>query len=157
GMKTAPWKVMVADDDPVICDLVAELLRRDGYEVVVAKDGREAIDVFAGDRPDAVVLDLMMPEFSGIEVLERMRGMTLSPPPVVMLTGHGDIPTAVEAMRRGAWDFLAKPFIAEDLLGTIRRAVERQDLLSQVETLRRRLEGGTTLAELMGQSGVIKA
>jgi two-component system nitrogen regulation response regulator GlnG len=156
-MKAAPWKVMVADDDRVVSDLVAEVLRRDGFEVVVAKDGREAIDVFAAERPDAVVLDLMMPEWNGIEVLERLRGMTLSPPPVIMLTGHGDIPTAVEAMRRGAWDFLAKPFITEDLLGTIRRAVERQDLLSQVETLRRRLESGTTLGELMGQSAVIQA
>ena len=71
-MKTVPWKVMVADDDPVICDLIAEVLRRDGYEVAVAKDGREALDVFTAERPDAVVLDLMMPELTGIEVLEQI-------------------------------------------------------------------------------------
>jgi DNA-binding NtrC family response regulator len=118
--------VLCADDEPRIRELIATVLGNEGFRVVKAEDGREALSLFEADRPDLVLLDLRMPHVDGLQVLRRIK--TLSPAvPVVLISGYGDIRTAVDAMRLGAYDFIEKPFLVDHLLATVARAVQRPD------------------------------
>jgi DNA-binding NtrC family response regulator len=145
-------KVLVVDDDPDIRWVLSKILTNEGFEVVLAEDGEAAVHHFQADAPCAVLLDLRMPVLGGIEALEKIR--QLSPEvPVIMLTAYGDIPTAVEAMRRGADDFLTKPFDVEDLLVAVRGALGRaagRRSGDQAAQAVHEPEGGGALSDLMG-------
>jgi DNA-binding NtrC family response regulator len=118
--------VLCADDEPQIRRLIADVLGSRGFQVLTAEDGREALSRFEADRPDLVLLDLRMPHVDGLQVLSRIK--TQNPAlPVVLISGHGDIRTAVDAMRLGAYDFIEKPFLVDHLLATVERAVQRLD------------------------------
>lgn len=119
---TAPV-VFVVDDDEAVRASVAMLLESVTLPVETFASGREFLDAWAGDRPGCLVLDLRMPGLSGLELQERLaeRGSRL---PIIFLTGHGDVPDAVAAMRAGAVDFLRKPFRDQDLLDRIQQALE---------------------------------
>lgn len=116
--------VHVVDDDAAVRDSVAFLLGTDGFEVRLYEAGAELLDRLAKPAFGAVLTDIRMPGIDGLELLRRLRatGHTL---PVVMMTGHGDVPLAVEAMKLGACDFIEKPFGDEALLQTLRSALER--------------------------------
>jgi two-component system nitrogen regulation response regulator GlnG len=149
-------KALVADDEPAVCEVAADLLRSEGLAVVTAGDGARAVELVESERCDVAILDVEMPRLDGIEALRRLR--TTAPwVPVIMVTGHGDIRRAVEAMRLGAYDFLTKPLVAEDFIATVLRAAERQSLIGEVEALRRRVREGASLAELMGPSAAVQA
>ncbi|HWT21346.1 MAG TPA: sigma-54 dependent transcriptional regulator [Variovorax sp.] len=128
--------ILIADDDPgigrILCDRVREL----GHEVEHVLDGAEALR--AVDRVDLMLLDLEMPGTDGFSVLESLRSLA-APPPVVVITAHGELTNAVRAMRAGAYDFIAKPFDAATIQLVVRRALETGRLKSQVHTLRREL------------------
>jgi two-component system nitrogen regulation response regulator GlnG len=109
--------------------LLGEILTKQGLTVIEADDGDVAVSCVASETPSAVVLDVKMPRVNGLDALLEIK--RLRPDlPVVILTAHGDIPMAVEAMRRGAYDYLSKPFRQDHLTMSIRRALERRDLLS---------------------------
>src|SRR5262245_3914105 len=111
--------------------MLVEKLTKEGYLVAEADDGPPALEHVATAPPDAVILDVRMPTANGLDVLLDLA--RLHPQlPVILLTAHGDIPMAVEAMRRGAYDYLSKPFRHDDLVMTIRRAVERHALMAAV-------------------------
>ncbi len=153
-------KVLVVDDEPDIRWLLSKILTNDGFEVVLAEDGEGAVHRFQVDMPCAVLLDLRMPVLGGMEALERIR--QLSPDvPVMILTGYGDVPTAVEAMRRGATDFLTKPFDAEGLLLAVRSALGpragRRSGRDQAAQAAGELEGAGALSDLMGMGPHIRA
>ncbi len=107
-------KILVADDDPTLRSELAELLRGDGHEVHVASDGREALERLEGESFEIALLDLVMPRATGLEVLHRLR-VIRPETAVVMITGHGSVDVAVEAMKGGAVDFVVKPFEVESL------------------------------------------
>ena len=110
-------RILVVDDDPSIRALVRDVLELDGHEVRVAVDGYEALRAVAADRPDCVVLDVMMPGLDGHEVLGRLRAMTDGLElPVVMLTAAADDANAWRGWTGGVDHFLAKPFDADELL-----------------------------------------
>ncbi len=111
--------VLIADDDLPFCTAMAKALRRRGFEVGTVHDGAAAARALAGDEFDVAVLDLRMPEFSGLEVLRRTPQRRV---PVVVLTGHGTVRDAVEAMRLGAYTFLTKPVDATDLAPVLTQA-----------------------------------
>jgi FixJ family two-component response regulator len=115
--------VFVIDDDASVRRSLARLLRTAGWNVETLPTAREFLARVSVSKPGCAVLDVRMPEMSGPELHDRMRKMELSLP-VIFLTGHGDVPTVVQAMKRGAVDFLLKPVDAEVLLQAVARAVE---------------------------------
>src|SRR4051812_27382443 len=147
-------KALIADDDDKVRMTAAEVLTVEGFDVVTASNGEEAIEVFTATSPDVVIVDLKMPKFGGLEVLRRVKARAPEVP-VILITGYGEVKTAVEAMRSGAYDFIAKPFMLEDFVATIVRALERAELLGELMSLRRRLGAGAALSDLMGRSAVI--
>jgi len=132
--------VTVVDDDQQVRESLAELLHSIDLDVECYASGQEFLDNYSHQRPGCVVLDLRMPQKSGLDVLEELSSRHISVP-VIMITGHGDIPAAVAAMKRGAVDFFEKPYRGAALLESVRRAIE----LDQ-RNLRQQAERSTILA-----------
>jgi two-component system KDP operon response regulator KdpE len=118
-------RVLVVDDEQGILVYVGANLRQQGYDVVTARDGREALEAAALRPPDLVVLDLAMPELDGFETLARLREWTQVP--VIVLSAHADEPGKVRALDLGADDYLTKPFGVQELLARVRVALRRVD------------------------------
>jgi two-component system KDP operon response regulator KdpE len=116
-------KVLVVDDDATLRSTLAIGLRAAGHEVLVAADGRTALQAAREDRPDVVVLDLGLPDLSGVEVLRRLRSWSTTP--VVVLSARAESTEKVEALDLGADDYVTKPFGMEELLARIRAAARR--------------------------------
>jgi FixJ family two-component response regulator len=116
--------VRVVDDDDAVCKSLARLLRSTGLDVHTFPSAQAALTELVPERPGCMVLDLSMPEQSGLELQQALvrEGCAL---PVIFLTGHGDVLSSVRAMKAGAVDFLTKPFEADALLGAVRAALER--------------------------------
>jgi two-component system nitrogen regulation response regulator GlnG len=144
-------RILVVDDDSELRALLAEMLRKHGVDVDTAEDGDIALTRIAADPPTAVVLDVKMPRTNGLDVLLDIKRL-YPEVPVVILTAHGDVAMAVEAMRRGAADYLGKPFRQQDLLMSIERAVERRGLLTRSGAARSAAPTPHKLVEQMGPS-----
>jgi FixJ family two-component response regulator len=123
-MKELPQTVFVVDDDDAVRNSLRLLLKSAGLASEVAGSAQDFLAGYDAAQPGCLVLDVRMPGMSGLEMQHElnMRGATL---PVIFITGHGDIPMAVEAMQHGAFDFLQKPFRDSDLLERVQRALER--------------------------------
>jgi len=115
--------VLVVDDDRKIVQLVRTYLERDGHRVVAAFDGQQALAAFASERPDLVVLDLMLPEMDGYEVTRRMRAV--GDTPILMLTARSSVPDRVHGLLQGADDYLPKPFSPAELAARVRAILRR--------------------------------
>lgn len=126
--------LLLVDDDPKILGALATLFERQGYSVARAETGAAAIRAYRQRTPDVVVLDLVLPDTTGIAVLEELRKYDAT---VVMLTGEGDVPTAVKAMQMGAENFLAKPPDIPHLTAIVERAIEKSDLRRENKRLLR--------------------
>src|SRR5208283_242360 len=123
GMQT----VLVVDDERVIREGCRRLLMPEGFEVLTAENGREALDLLLTHSPDVILCDLLMPVMGAFEVIEEVR-VKYPDLPLIVITGHGTVATAVEAMRKGAYDFITKPFAADHLILIIKRALEKRAL-----------------------------
>jgi two-component system response regulator HydG len=145
-----PATVLVADDDPGLRESLERTLTREGYRVVVASDGRAALERLQAGGIDVVLTDLKMPGLSGIELLRAVKGL-LPDVDVILLTAFGTIEEAVKAMKDGAYDFLTKPVQRAQLQRVIRQALERRDLIQQNRALQKRLDA------LLSQGAVIGA
>ena len=122
---TSDCSILIVDDDPDIAFTLQELLEHDGYNVEFVGTGTGALSKTKDRHYNAVILDLGLPDMDGMDVLTRLRSMNESLP-IVMISGHGTTSTAVEAIKKGAIDFLDKPFDSTDrLLVTIESALER--------------------------------
>ena len=132
-----PFRVLVVDDDPSLCELLEQLISRQGYQVFTALGGEEALAHLDETRPDLVSLDVVLEGMDGLETLRQLKSR-LPDVPVVMLSGHGHARTIVEAMRLGASDFLRKPFEAEELELAFQKALETRALRKEVAELRDR-------------------
>ncbi|MBS3957385.1 MAG: sigma-54-dependent Fis family transcriptional regulator [Clostridiales bacterium] len=132
-------RVLVVDDEKNMRWVLAQALEGEGFEVVQAADGKEALAAVAEGEPDVMVLDHRMPRPDGMEVLRRLRaqGSTF---PIIMLTAHGNVAQAVEAMKAGASEYLTKPFDLEELKLAIEKALAVRDLTAEVERLREELD-----------------
>ncbi len=118
------YDVLVVDDEPQVREVVATYLKREGFDVRVAADGREAMAEIARKRPDAVVLDLMLPELSGIEVLQKLR-QTGDEVPVIVLSARGAEPDRVAGLELGADDYVAKPASPREVAARVRAVLRR--------------------------------
>jgi DNA-binding NtrC family response regulator len=145
-------RILVVDDDPDIRAILADRLAARGHEVLQSSDGLKALETCARDLPDLMLLDLDLPGADGLTVLERLRQDSL-PPTVVVITAFATIEKAVEAMRRGAFDFLPKPFQPGLVELTVQKALERNELREENRALRAALPGGKTL---VGESAAMR-
>jgi len=132
-------RVLIADDEKNMRWVLSEALTAEGYEVIQAADGKEALTAVDEQHPDLMVLDHKMPSPDGMEVLRKIRakGETF---PIIMLTAHGNVATAVEAMKAGATEYLTKPFDLGELKLSIDKAIRISELSAEVERLREELE-----------------
>jgi sigma-B regulation protein RsbU (phosphoserine phosphatase) len=147
-----PAMILVIDDDPQVRGAFRRLLERDGFRTEGAEDGARGIAAFRSSPPDAVLLDLRMPEMDGLEVLSVLVGESPETP-VIVSSGAGTIRDAVEALRRGAWDFVTKPVSDPELLcHSMERALEKARLRRQNSDYRKHLEHtNRVLAEALGE------
>ena len=129
--------ILVVDDEPDIRDLVRDILEDEGYEVRTAENGEAARAALRDRRPDLILLDIWMPDIDGISLLKEWAEDDGLPSPVVIMSGHGTVETAVEATRLGAYDFLEKPLSLAKLLLTVERAFETEKLLKENVGLRK--------------------
>jgi two-component system response regulator AtoC len=149
------FRVLVIDDDPGIREYLKALGERQGYQVSAAADGEEAIASLSVSRPDIVTLDAVLPGMDGLETLRQMKKL-IPDTPVIMLSGHGQARTIVEAMRLGASDFLRKPFEVEELELAFQKALETHALKEEVESLRGRVRSEADTLGLLGDNPKMK-
>jgi len=133
--------VLVVDDKEMLRDSVAVTLQRAGFSVLAASDGKSALEYAAQRRPDAIVTDLKMPNLTGIELIERVREID-EDMPIILMTAFGTIETAVRAMKLGAFDYITKPFEGDELVISVKRAIEHARLRRENAVLRLAAEDG---------------
>src|SRR5581483_8628649 len=129
---TLMQKVLVVDDEPQILDVVAKYLVRDGFQVATARDGEAALSAFNTNKPDLVVLDLMLPKVDGLEVFKRLRN--LSAVPVIMLTAKGDETVRIVGLELGAYDYLTRPFSPRELSARVKAVLRRATTGTMLDT-----------------------
>jgi DNA-binding NtrC family response regulator len=145
-------RILIVDDDADIRTILADRLAARGHEIIESTDGLKALEICARELPDLMLLDLDLPGADGLTVLERLRQENL-PPTVVVITAFATVEKAVEAMRRGAFDFLPKPFQPGLVELTVQKALERNELREENRALRAALPGGKPL---VGVSGALR-
>lgn len=144
-------KILVIDDERAIRNSLKDILEYEKYEVDLAEDGPTAIQLFNDNSYDVVLCDIKMQEMDGLEVLEKLHNIsTLTP--IIMISGHGNIDTAVESIKKGAYDFLEKPFELNRLIITIKNALEKSTLVSQTQVLKSKVN---KMYEIVGDSAPI--
>ena len=146
-------RVLVIDDEAAIRDSLRMILEYEDYQFVGAASAQEGLDVVRRERPDIVLLDIKMPGMDGMEVLRRLRALDEGLP-VVMISGHGNTATAVEAIRSGAIDFLDKPLSSERVIVTLRNVLRQSELSSENRDLKVAME---SKYELVGQSPALRS
>lgn len=139
--------VLIVDDERAIRNSLKEILTDEGYDADIAEDGAAAISKVEKEKFDVIFCDIKMPGMDGIEVLDKLVEMGVDAA-VVMISGHGDIDTAVECIKKGAFDFVQKPLDLNRILITVKNASERQTLASQNKVLKKRVYG----ADMIGES-----
>src|SRR5215475_7317403 len=153
GLPQTTSEILIVDDEEDIRDLIAGILKDEGYETRVAGDGDAAVAAVRARRPQLVILDIWLQgsKLDGIQVLEILK-REQPDLPVVMISGHGTVETAVSSIKKGAYDFIEKPFKADRLIHVAGRALEAARLKREVRELR--LKAGDD-SELVGQSSAI--
>ena len=146
------YRILVVDDETAIREAIRMTLEYEGYRIEEARSGQDGIDKAVKTPYDAILLDIKMPVLDGIEVLENLKEQHVAAP-VIMVSGHADIATAVECTKRGAFDFLEKPLNRDKLLLSVRNAVRQQKLEEQVEEIR---EKEARAYQIVGDSDVMK-
>lgn len=146
-------KILVVDDDKGIRSTLRDILEMEKYDVEEAVDGLDCLVKVKQGKYDVIILDVKMPKMDGMEVIEKIQ--TLQPDlPVVMISGHGNIDTAVESVKKGAFDFIQKPPDLNRLLITIRNAQDKSSLITEKKTLQRRISKNKT-NDIVGESEAI--
>ncbi len=150
-MRSSPVRVLLADDDESLRRVQEYQLTKAGFAVTTCADGDAALEEFRENLHDLVVTDVRMPGLDGLELLERLRAISAETP-VIVITGHGTVETAVQAMKQGAFDFLTKPFPTDTLQLTLDRARKMAHLQRENRELRRAVERTFKFENLVGSS-----
>jgi len=149
--RATPPRILVVDDERSMRELLAIVLRRDGYDVILAENGRTALNVLEQEAVDLLISDIKMPDMSGVEVLraaKRIDQDILG----IMITAFASTDTAVEALRMGAYDYLSKPFDVDELKIVVRNALERRQLRQENVLLKRVLQTTHQFSNIVGRS-----
>ncbi|CAI8258411.1 MAG: Transcriptional regulatory protein ZraR [Bacteroidetes bacterium MED-G17] len=145
-------RILIVDDEKSIRDSLVEILTYEDYQTDVAKDGPEGLKKIEEDFYDLVLCDVKMPKMDGLELLEKTKKID-SEIPFIMISGHGTVETAIEATKKGAYDFISKPPDLNKLLITIRNAMERSDLVVETKVLKRKV---SKVRDIVGESSSIE-
>jgi two-component system response regulator PilR (NtrC family) len=143
-------RILIIDDEDILREDLAALLRDEGYACRTAADGEEGVRLAEDEQPDIVICDLVMPGLGGVEVVQRL-ATSLPEVPVILITAHGTMETALEAFRAGAIDYLLKPVLPRDLMLKVRRCLEHRRLVIEVRHLRREMSDLSTGTRLIGE------
>ncbi len=144
-------KILVIDDEKAIRNTLKEILEFESHSVDLAEDGVAGVEMFANGGYDIVLCDIKMPQMDGIEVLDKLQEQS-NDTPVIMISGHGNIDTAVEAIKKGAYDFIEKPLDLNRLLITIRNATDKTTLIQETKVLKRKVNKAF---DIVGESPAI--
>ena len=144
-------KILVIDDERSIRNSMKDILSFEGHEVVLAENGMEGLVSVKTEKPEVVFCDIKMPKMEGIEVLERIKEFT-SDVPVIMISGHGTIDTAIEAIKKGAYDFIEKPLDLNRILITIKNATDKNQLIEETQKLKTKV---SKKYEMIGHSDAL--
>ena len=128
-------KILVIDDERSIRNTMKDILEFEKHKVVLAENGRTGLDTALNEEFDLIFSDIKMPEMDGLELLDQLLEKEVEAP-VVMISGHGNIGTAVECIKKGAFDFIEKPIDLSRLLVTVRNALEKNNLVTETKTLK---------------------
>lgn len=148
-------RVLVVDDEAGLRHTLELILAEEGCEVITASDGEEALRMATAERPDMVLCDIRMPRLDGLGFVDRYReagGDAL----IIMMSAYGTLELAIEAMQRGAYDYISKPFNADEVLLALRKAGERESLRREVRRLRAEIDSGAGFGEVIGQSAEMR-
>lgn len=145
-------KVLIVDDERAIRNSLGEILSDEGYEVESAEDGASALALVAKGKYDVIFCDIKMPGMDGMEVLDKLVADGCDAA-IVMISGHGDIDTAVESIKKGAFDFIQKPLDLNRILITIKNATEKVSLVNETRILKKKVFGGS---DMIGESEPMK-
>src|SRR3954468_3697507 len=149
-------RILIVDDEEVLRDVLETVLRREGFEVLLAASGEEALNVLDGDENvDLVILDIMLPGISGIDTLRSIRVSTPSLP-VIVITAFSSIDGAIEAMKHGAYHYIPKPFKNEEVVITVNKALEQKRLSNENERLKVELSEKYAYSNIIGKSEVMR-
>lgn len=143
--------ILIIDDEKAIRKTLSEILSYEGYKIDEAGDGEEGLKKFREKNYDVVLCDIKMPKLDGMEFLDKSREANPDVP-VIMISGHGTIETAVEAVKKGAYDYISKPPDLNRLLITIRNAMDKTNLVAETKVLKRKV---SKVEEMIGESGPI--
>ncbi|MEW6068734.1 MAG: sigma-54 dependent transcriptional regulator [Nitrospirota bacterium] len=146
-------KILVVDDEDNIRDVLHNILTFNGFASLEAPDAKLALEIYRKATPSAILLDLRLPDMNGIEAMKEFKKIDPDVP-VIIVTAYGDIPSAVEAIKHGAYDFITKPIYFEGLITTIKKAVEKFNLEKKVKELNKAFH--TSLEFTLGNSAAIK-
>ncbi len=147
-------KILIVDDELPIRRTLRDILEFEQYDVDEATDGLDCIAKVQKEKYDVVIMDIKMPKMDGIEALERLQ--ILAPGlPVVMVSGHGNIETAVDAVKKGAFDYISKPPDLNRMLITIRNAMDKSELVTTTQKLQKQVRSGTKGVNIIGESAPI--
>ena len=147
--------ILVVDDDALIRQSVKRILEKEKYDVITAEDGEPALEIIRQKPVDLILTDLKMRKMDGMQLLKAAK-MLAPEIDVIMMTAHGEVDTAVEAMREGAYHFIQKPLKRAEILLNIARALEKQALVLEVRSFREQLEAEHHFSNIIGQSSVIR-
>jgi len=145
-------KILVIDDEASIRETLKEILEYEGHKVQVAEEGETALMMFQKVQYDAVLCDIKMPNMDGLEVLAKLQEHRHETP-VIMISGHGNIDTAVESIKKGAYDFIEKPLDLNRLLVTVKNALDKTELVSETKKLKRKV---SKTYDIIGESEAIE-
>lgn len=144
-------KILIIDDERSIRNTLRDILEYEKFKVDEAENGLIGVDLIRNNKYDVILCDIKMPEMDGIEVLEK--ALILTEAPVIMISGHGNIETAVEAIKKGAFDYIAKPLDLNRLLITIRNALDKSNLISETKKLKRQV---SRTYDMIGESEALE-
>ena len=145
-------KILVIDDERSIRNTLKEILEFEGHTIATAEDGKQGLDMALNDSYDAIFCDIKMPNMDGLEVLAALSDSE-SDTPIIMISGHGDIETAVDCIKKGAYDFIQKPHDLNRILITIKNATDKSTLVKETKILKKKVD---TKYEIVGESAAIR-
>ncbi|GAH37770.1 unnamed protein product, partial [marine sediment metagenome] len=146
----SPRKILLVDDEPHVLELLSVALEEEGYTILLANNGKEALAQLKKEQPQVVLLDIRMPGLDGVEVLRRIKEINQASS-VIMMTAYGAMDTVVKVIQLGAYDYLTKPLDLEKVKVLIRRSLEAQELAQEVTSLRSKLKEKYQLENIVGK------
>jgi len=147
-------RILVVDDEQPMCELISRTLQKEGFMPLLAYDAKTALQKVRQESPEVALIDILLPDMDGLELLRRVKALD-EDLPVVMMTGHAQITGAVEAMRAMAHDYLVKPFQGHDFLRVVHRAVAERQLKLKLKQISHQITANQGLTEIMGHSEAI--